>query len=198
MLPFRTQIKLFLESANQIDQSIFMSVFQRWIQQKALEGQLIDVADYRHVFEGPGIILIGHESDFAIEGRDGRLGLLYTRKRQRDADFGAQLRHSLRLTLAAAQLLEADPAFSPRLKFRADEIEIRFADRLQLPNQSEAFDSIKDELKAILTELYGSDDVDFAPVAQDHRYLLTINARQKNATSIDALLQHVQASSPSP
>src|SRR5690554_2580873 len=123
MIPFRTQVKFFLENPDNVDLSLFMGVFQRWIQRRALEGLLIDVADYRHVFQGPGIILIGHESDYAMESRDGRLGLLYTRKRQTDADLGAQLRAALRLALAAAQLLEAEPAFEPRLKFRGDEIE---------------------------------------------------------------------------
>jgi hypothetical protein len=189
MLPFRTQIKFFLVDADKVDQSKFMPVFQRWIQEKLLEGQLIDVADYRHVFEGPGTVLIGHESDFAIENRDGHLGLLYTRKRQRDADFGAQVRNSLRLTLAAAHLLEAEPVFRPKLKFRADEFEIRFADRLQLPNSVEAFDSIKDELTAILTELYGTSDITVAPVTQDQRYLLTLKVSAPGVTGIDALRQ---------
>ena len=58
----------------------FSGVFQGWIQRKALDGQLIDVADYRHVFEGPSVVLIGHDGDYTIEKRDGRLGLLFTRK----------------------------------------------------------------------------------------------------------------------
>src|ERR1041385_3049369 len=100
MNPFRTQIKFFLENPGRLDLSDVAAVFQRWIQQKALDGLLIDVADYRHVIEGPGIVLIGHESDYALENRDGRLGLLYTRKRQLQTDFQSQLRTSFRFALA--------------------------------------------------------------------------------------------------
>src|SRR5215213_1767274 len=88
MNPLRTQVKFFLEDSAGVDQSLFMGVFQRWIQRKALEVQLIDVSDYRHVWEGPGILLVAHDSDYSMETRDSRLGLLYTRKRQVDAELG--------------------------------------------------------------------------------------------------------------
>lgn len=192
MIPLRTQVKFFLENQTVVDQSIFTGVFQRWIQQKALEGQLIDVADYRHVYEGPGIMLIAHDSDYAIETRDDRLGLLYTRKRRVDPDLATQLRVSLRLALAACQLLEAEAAFQPRLKFRADEIEIRFADRLQLPNRPESFDLIRDDLRVVLDELYGDDGVVMKPVPHDKRYLFTVKARNSGATSIAALSHFLQ------
>jgi len=189
MIPFRAQVKLFLENPETVPLATFTGVFQRWIQQKALEGLLIDVADYRHVFEGPGVILIGHESDYGIENRDGRLGLLYTRKRQFDPDFATQLRNSLRLALAAAQLLESEPAFEPRLQFRADEIEIRFPDRLQLPNRPETFELIQDDLGAPLLELYGEHAFQFASVDGDARHLFTIRVRGEGVTGIADLLQ---------
>src|SRR3954465_5689913 len=69
MIPLRTQVKFFLTTAegvanaDGIDLAAFAPVFQRWIQQKSVEGQFVDVADYRHVFEGPSIVLIGHDSD---------------------------------------------------------------------------------------------------------------------------------------
>src|SRR5450432_2818568 len=182
MIALRTQVKFFLDNPT-VDLSAFSGVFQRWIQQKALEGQLIDVADYRHVFQGPSIVLIGHDSDYTIEARKGRTGLLYTRKRHADPDLPTQLRTSLRLALIACQLLEAEASFKPRLKFRADEFELRFVDRLQLPNRPESFDLIKDDLRAVLTSLYGSDAVDFAPISQDARYLFTVAVQNKNAAS---------------
>ena len=200
MIALRTQIKFFLETpqappqAQTLDLAPFMGIFQRWIQRKTLEGQLIDVADYRHVFEGPGIVLIGHDSDYAIETRGGRIGLLYTRKRQSDPDLQTQLRSSLRLALAACQLIETETALHPKLKFRADEIEIRFADRLQLPNRPESFDLVKDDLQAVLTGLYGSASVSFAPVTQDARQLFTVAAHAEGTTSIAELANELQPS----
>jgi hypothetical protein len=193
MIPLRIQVKFFLETP-QVDLSAFSGIFQRWIQQKALEGQLIDVADYRHVFEGPSVVLIGHDSDYALENRSGRLGLLYTRKRQVDSDLPTQLRNSLRLALIACQLLEAETVFQSRLKFHAPEIEIRFADRLQLPNRAESFDLVKDDLQAVLTTLYGTDRITLAPVSQDPRYPFIVEVRGGGASSIAELSQSLQLS----
>jgi len=194
MIPLRTQVKFFLTTAegvanaDGIDLAAFAPVFQRWIQQKSLEGQLVDVADYRHVFEGPSIVLIGHDSDYTIENRAGRLGLLYTRKRQTDPDLPTQLRTSIRLALTAARLLESEKSFTPRLKFRGEEFELRFADRLQLPNKPESVALVRNDLSAVLTELYGEDGAYALPVKQDTRYPLTFKIKADEEVSLTDLL----------
>ncbi|MEO8609362.1 MAG: hypothetical protein ABI690_15830 [Chloroflexota bacterium] len=196
MIPFRTQVKFLLDidKASDVDLADFVGVFQRWIQQNALDELLIDVADYKHVFEGPGIVLIGHFSDYSIESREGHVGLLYTRKRQVEGELQSQLRTAIRFALKAAALLEAEADFDPRLKFRADAFEIRFADRLQLPNQPESFAAILGDLQVVLSELYGGNKVAFAPRASDPRHLLTVDVQGEGATAITDLLQQFQAS----
>jgi len=188
MLPFRTQVKLFLDNPASIDVGVFSGVFQRWIQDNVLDELIIDVADYRHVFEGPGIVLIGHASDYFIENRDGRLGLLYTRKRQTDANLQNQLQTAFRLALNAAELLQAESAFEPRLKFRADEVEIRLLDRLQFPNQPETLELVKDELNAVLAGLYGDKTVNLTAAYADPRYVFTVHAHAEGVTAISDLL----------
>jgi hypothetical protein len=193
MIPFRTQVKFFLDNADSLEVADFVGVFHRWIQQNALNELLIDVADYKHVFEGPGIVLIGHASDYSIESREGRLGLLYTRKRQLESDLQSQLRTALHFALKASALLENESEFSPRLKFRADTFEIRFADRLQLPNRPESFDAIKNELQIVLSELYGGNAVQFAPRALDPRDFLTVDVQGEGVTAVADLLHRFHA-----
>src|SRR5262249_27389177 len=149
----RIQIKYFLENPEAVALTPFMGVFQRWIQQQALEGLLIDAADYGHVHDGPGIVLIGHEGDYAIDASRGRLGLLHTQKRSSESDLQPRLQGAFRMALKACHLLESEAAL--KLKFRTDEAEIRFADRLQFPNQPEAFERVKSDIQAVLTALYG-------------------------------------------
>src|SRR5215475_10221644 len=121
----RIQIKYFLENPEAVALTPFMSVFQRWIQRQALEGLLIDAADYGHVQDGPGMVLIGHESDYTIDSSRGRPGLLYTHKRHAEADLTSALQNAFGLALKACQLLETEPVFKGKLKFRTDEIELR-------------------------------------------------------------------------
>ena len=38
------------------------------------------MADYRHVPEGPGVMLIGHQANYSVDNTDNRLGVRYNRK----------------------------------------------------------------------------------------------------------------------
>lgn len=193
MIPFRTQVKFFLDTTNPIDQALFTGVFQRWIQDNALDELLIDVADYRHVFQGPGTVLIGHYSDYTIDNRDGRIGLLYTRKRQTTEDVAAQLRSSLQRTLKAAELLESETAFKPALKFNISEIEVRFVDRLNFQNNGTTFDSIKEDVTAVLSEFYGAHPVQIEQVQSDPRDLFALKVWTDGAVSLADLKEQVQS-----
>lgn len=69
----------------------FIPVFHRWIQRQALPGLLIDVADYRHVAGGPGIVLIGHEGDYGICSKSPNELILYYREKGRSDAGGDSL-----------------------------------------------------------------------------------------------------------
>ena len=88
---------------------------------------------------------------------------------------------------APSALLEAETAFNPRLKFRADEIEFRFPDRLQIPNKPESFALVRDDLRAVLEDLYGDDGMVLRPSSADPRYLFTVTSRNTGATSLSML-----------
>jgi hypothetical protein len=193
MIPFRTQVKFFLDTSSPIDGALFTGVFQRWIQDNALDELLVDVADYRHVFQGPATVLIGHYSDYTIDNRDGRLGLLYTRKRQTTEDVAAQLRSSLQRTLKAAELLESEAAFAPALRFNISEIEVRFLDRLQFKNSTATFDSIKDDVTAVLNEFYGAYPVQIEPVQSDPRELFALRVTAQGAVGLADLKEAVKS-----
>jgi hypothetical protein len=133
----------------------FIGVFHRFIQQAAVPGLLIDVADYAHVPDGPGVILIGHEVDYAIDLAGGRTGLLTTRKRAGDAAQLAELfRDALGKALAAARAIEADDSISVR--FVPDAIEIAVPDRLAAPNTALAFESVCKELEPVASAVFGA------------------------------------------
>ncbi len=193
MIPFRTQVKFFLDTTNPIDGTLFTGVFQRWIQENLLDELLIDVADYRHVFQGPGTVLIGHYSDYTIDNRDGRLGLIYTRKRQTTEDVAAQLRSSLQRNLKAAELLEHEVAIKPALKFKTDEIEVRFVDRLNFKNSATTFDSLKDDVTAVLSEFYGAYPVQIEQVQSDPRDLFALRVMAQGAVGLADLKEAVKS-----
>src|SRR5215211_3182686 len=137
-------IKFFIENPETVDLSDYAAVFNTWIQRQVTDELLIDVADYLHVHHGPGIMLIGHEADYSLDNRTGRLGLLYNRKAQLDGTTQEKLAQAARAALTAAQILEKEND----LKFNGSEIQVIVNDRLLVPNTAETFAGLEPDLKA--------------------------------------------------
>ena len=158
----------------------FIGVFHRFIQQASVPGLLIDVADYAHVPDGPGIILIGHDVDYGIDRTGGRTGLLTTRKRAGDVAVAELFRSTLAMALATAQAIAADGEAG--LEFGVDAVQIAFPDRLALPNTAEAAEAALKALEPVVHELFGdgarlaADDP-----ATDPRRMLTLQVTAPGA-----------------
>ena len=148
-------VKLFVEGDLSVDCESFIKVFHRWIQEQALEGLLIDVADYRHVPAGPGVILIGHEADYAMDNAGNRYGLLYNRKALLTGSNTDRFVQAFHSAANACQMLEAEFEESGPLKFSRQEFELFINDRAMAPNTVETFQSCKDDLESFLTNLLG-------------------------------------------
>lgn len=176
----RIQAKVFLEDAANLDQQDVIPIFHSWIQQQSLGELLIDVADYEHVHEGPGIILIAHEADYAMDVGRGRAGLLYTRKRDVPDDLEEAIRLAVRQVLQASQLLEEE---LDDLRFQRDEIEITFPDRLRIPNRPESLDLVREPLTAVLTDLFPNADVSLEWTGADERLPFGVRASLERATA---------------
>src|SRR5262245_38797576 len=116
---------------------------------------LIDVADYRHVPNGPGVMLIGHEANYSLDNTKGRLGLLYSRK-QAGGEARENLRQAFDAALAACGRLEQEPAFAGKLKFDLGDCEFSINDRLLAPNREETYLALKPEFDRFLAEVWGA------------------------------------------
>jgi hypothetical protein len=130
-------------------------VFHNWIQNSTVPELLIDVADYKHVPDGPGIMLIGHEADYSLDETDGRLGLLYNRKTAVDGDSQAALKQAYDAAIFAAKKLEQTPVFVGSLEFDASEVEVILNDRLLTPNTEETWQAVLPELNSFFSRIYG-------------------------------------------
>lgn len=154
-------IKIFVANPGAVDIRDFIPVFHSWIQEEKIEGHLlIDVHDYSHVQNGPGILLVAHEGNFSMDQAEGRLGLVYYRK-QPVAD---SLNIAFETAQAATQLLEGEPTLNG-IKFRADEFLVFSNDRLVAPNTAEA----RTELERAIKRAFAGATVSLASRASDPR-----------------------------
>lgn len=149
----RFQLKIYAQPSFVFDTHRSVRVFHRWIKERVLPEQLVDVADYSHVHRGPHVALIGHGSDYYLDDSEGRPGLLYFRKRAAPPPH-ERLKDAFRRCLTAAHLLERDPGFDVPPQFGTRELRLRVLDRLQAPNTDEGYAPLREPLERFLAELY--------------------------------------------
>ena len=151
-------VKIAAADAGGFDLTRVIPVFHRWIQDGVLTDELaIDVADYRHVPEGPGVILVAHEAIYGMDLGDGALGLLYDRRAVVDGTPQERLRQAARTALNACRLLEEDPALGD-LRFDAGRIQVSVNDRAIAPNTDDTDRALRPEVERLLETLWGSGD----------------------------------------
>ena len=176
-------IKLFIENPQSVNLADYSAVFNTWIQKHALDELLIDVADYLHVENGPGLLLIGHEADYSLDNRAGRLGLLYNRKKKLEGKTQEKLVQATRAVLTAAQLLEKENG----LKFNTREIQVLINDRLLAPNTTETFVTLEPELRTFFDKLYGGTEYEIS-YKTDPRERFTVEIKAVVRFDVETLL----------
>lgn len=183
MTPIRVSAKFFVEPdpTAEIDLRPFIGLFHRFIQQGTLEGLLIDVADYAHVPNGPGVLLIGHDVDYAMDLTGGRAGLMVTSKRQGDTPLARVLEQTLRRALIAVREVGQDE--STALRFDVGAFELRFIDSLGTPNDAQGFAAVRAEIEPVLAEFLGRESFTVEPIQPgDLRRALAISVAGAQAS----------------
>ncbi len=143
---------------------VFISIFHDWIQRKAVEGLLIDVARYEHVHHGPGVMLIGHEGDYSVDMAGGRPHLRYTLKRE--AEGGPAEHVGLAVRRLAGACAEVASAGAP---VADGDLVVTVADRLRAPNTDATWTWLGDAIATGVGEALATSDVTVTPRASDPR-----------------------------
>jgi hypothetical protein len=110
-------VKLNLRDPQAVKLEALVPIFHGWIQSKACEELMIDVADYRHVHAGPGVVLVGHQADYCVYNKDNRLGIRYNRKATLEGSNRDRFSQALRAALQACLRMEADEKLGGSLRF---------------------------------------------------------------------------------
>jgi hypothetical protein len=150
----RIFIKLFLDPSSTVTARELVPVFHGWIQSRALDEVLIDVADYTHVHHGPGVVLICHGAHYGFDLQGGRPGLVYSRKREASGSWEERVAAGFRAVLEAARKLEEEPALSGKLRVSSREIVFTINDRLLAPNTRETLEAVLPGIRAVLARLF--------------------------------------------
>ena len=150
----KINVKFFAEKGDQVPLKDLIPVFHRWIQQDKLEGMLIDVTEYTHVHQGPGLLLIANEANYSLDEMDGKRGMLYNQKRTPEKSGEEHLKIAFRRALQACALLEKEPEAAGKLKFAVNHLQVFINDRLAAPHHSQTNEELEKVLKPLLDILF--------------------------------------------
>lgn len=151
----KLDVKVLAREAAAADPEEFIPVFHRWITERALPELLIDVADYSHVHQGPGVLLVGHDAIYAWDLSRGEPGLLYSRRRETSPELAGigtlerRIESLLTCAFRACDLIEAEPGLEGRISFDRRRLELRVNDRL-VPQDDDTAAALKHALDKAL------------------------------------------------
>lgn len=172
-------VKFFVKDAGAVNLGEAINVFHSWIQGQKLDDLLIDVADYRHVPSGPGVILVGHNAQYSFDNAEDQLGVLYNRKTPMDASGPALIQKAIEVAREICQLLLKEEAFAGKLSFETSRLQILINDRLIGANDEATFERLLPDLTAALVAVFGEQEFKFERASDPRKRLtLTVSAAQ--------------------
>ena len=107
-------VKIFVDGDLGIEIEDLVKVFHNWVSEQSMPELMIDVADYMHVPNGPGIVMVGHEADYSLDFTGGSSGLRYNYKAAREGSNQELLQHAFDNATSCCDRLESE---LPGLKF---------------------------------------------------------------------------------
>ncbi len=184
----KINVKFFAEKGDQVPLKDLIPVFHRWIQQDKLEGMLIDVTEYTHVHQGPGLLLIANEANYSLDEMDGKRGMLYNQKRTPEKSGEEHLKIAFRRALQACALLEKEPEAAGKLKFAVNHLQVFINDRLAAPHHSQTNEELEKVLKPLLDTLF--DGAKYLLIAErDPKKRSGFEIKVEKAFGLETLLQ---------
>ena len=151
----KLDLKVLVRDPSRAEPEEFIHVFHRWITERVLPELLIDVADYSHVHEGPGVLLVGHDAIYAYDLSRGEPGLLYSRRRETSPELEgidaleSRIESLLKCAFRACDLIEAEPQLEGRVAFDRHRLELSVNDRL-IPQDDDTAATLAQALKSAL------------------------------------------------
>ena len=149
--------KIHVDGTLGIDPAKVVDVFHPWVANQSVPGVLlIDVAELLHVPNGPGVLAVGVEADYALDHTGGTWGVLYRRKTTLPGTNADRIVDALKSAAQAGMRLQ--DAFPGALKFSRTDFELIVNDRALAPNTPGTYAAAVPEIEAALRTVLGHGD----------------------------------------
>ncbi len=186
----RIDVKMLAEAPADLSLDPFLAIFSRWRKQQD-ESDWIDVADYAHMPNGAGIMLIGKQGSFSVNQDSPGIGLLYSGRKDFNGSLDQRVIEAFRRCLRLTKPLLAESDYPKQLKPLPGSWEIFINDRLHFPNTEETDGHLHGPIKAALDALFGANQYSMEREKDpQRRYAFSIRAQQGD---LERLFERVAA-----
>ncbi len=180
--------KLHLDNPAEAEPDEFFKVLNDWI--PGAPEVFVDVADYKHVQDGPVVILVGHYVNYSLDHTGRRLGLLYDYKQPMDGGNADKLRSTLIGALRVAKRLQDEKGFTHAPRFQAGDLRFIVNSRALAPNTPQTLAAIKPDLLAVLEKAFGAGGFTFEHLT-DARQRFMVDIVATGSPTLESVLQRL-------
>ena len=192
----RLQIRIGSNAPPTLNLDPFITIFGRWRKQEGHPAEWVDMADYAHVPQGPGIMLIGQRCNFSFDMGGPGPGILYVAKKGLGGSHPARILSAIEWCLALSNLLVAEEEFPAGVRLRTDSLELRFHDRMETPNTDSTDEQLLPAIRQVLDTLFSQGDYQLVPQT-DRNQLYGVSAQASKAEPLSVLLDRLSQASDS-
>lgn len=149
----KIDVKIALDAPADFDWDLLLAVFGRWRLEP--DEEILDVADYLHMPNGPGCLLVSHRWHFGVDFEGGVPGIFLSTRKGLKGELPDRFRGAIRLALEKARRLLSEPELASRVALRPSEIAVTVNDRMLIPDPVVGDEVVGPALAATLDRLFG-------------------------------------------
>ncbi len=173
----KINVKIGISCPDDTSWDMLLAVFGRWRLEEGEE--IIDLADYAHVPQGPSVVLVSKRWHFGVDfargsglGREGGWGGLFLSTRKGlSAGTASRVRQAARLCLEKSKRLLGESEVPDSIRLLPQEMDVVFNDRLLVPNTDESAAAMLPALQSVAAGLHGEDGYEIERDADPGRRL---------------------------
>lgn len=182
----KINVKMAIDAPSDLDLDVLLTIFGRWRLEEGEE--VIDLADYAHVDQGPGCLLVSHRWQFGIDQGGGEVGLFYSTRKDLKGSLAERFAQAIRGLVTKSARLLAEEEFPRTAKASCGRLEVIANDRLLLPNTDASDAAVRPELDTTFGRLYGADSFQVERETDPSRRLgYKVLAKSASGLSLDDL-----------
>ncbi len=167
-----------------------LTIFDRWRKEEDAPSDWVDLADYAHMPQGPGVMMAGKRENFAVDTNEPGLGILLQTRKDLDGAVEQRFLEAFRRHLRLAARLAGEAEWPSEIKVDSSKWLITVNDRLHFPNNDESEHELKTGLVAALDHIFGQNGYQLKrDEDQRHRYGYALQA--DSSPALGDLLAHL-------